>query len=104
MSRATARVSSPTGPVYAGVMKNLPDLSHLAHPGTEIPVRVTPRAARNTVTEDDGRIAVRVTAPPEDGKANEAVRKCLAKAMGLAKTRLTLIGGATSRDKTFRVD
>ena len=33
-----------------------------------------------------------------------AVRKILAKAMGLAKTRLTLIRGATSRDKTFRVD
>lgn len=104
MSRATARVSSPTGPVYAGVMKKLPDLSHLARPGTEIPVRVTPRAARNAVTEEEDRIAVRVTAPPEDGKANEAVRKHLAKALGVAKTRLTLIRGATSRDKTFRVD
>lgn len=85
-------------------MKNLPDLSRLARPGTEIPVRVTPGASRNAVTDEDGRIVVRVTAPPEDGKANEAVRKLLAKAMGLAKTRLTLIRGATSRDKTFRVD
>lgn len=85
-------------------MKNLPDLSHLAHPGTEIAVRVTPRAGRNAVTVEEARIAVRVTAPPEDGKANEAVRKLLAKSMGIAKSHLTLLRGATSRDKVFVVE
>ena len=80
------------------------DLSDLARPGTEITVRVTPKASRNAVEVDGGTIRVRVTAPPEDGKANEAVRKLLAKALGVAKTRLTLVRGATSREKVFRID
>lgn len=80
------------------------DLGDLAAPGTEIAVRVIPRAARNEVRRENGVIAVRVTAPAEDGKANAAVQKLLAKAMGVAKTRLTLIRGATARDKLFRLD
>ena len=80
------------------------DLSHLAQPGTEIAVRVTPRAARNAVTLDGETIRVTVTVVPEDGKANAAVIKLLAKALGVAKSRLVLIRGATSRDKVFRVE
>ena len=41
---------------------------------------------------------------PEDGKANAAVIKLLAKALGVAKSRLVLVRGATSRDKLFRID
>ena len=80
------------------------DLSHLAQPGTEIAVRVTPRAARNAVTLDGEMIRVTVTVVPEDGKANAAVIKLLAKALGVAKSRLVLVRGATSRDKLFRID
>ncbi|MFO1140463.1 MAG: DUF167 domain-containing protein [Paracoccus sp. (in: a-proteobacteria)] len=80
------------------------DLSHLAQPGTLIEVRVTPRASRNAVLLDDGAIRVTVTTVPEDGKANAAVVKLLAKALGVAKSRLVLVRGATSRDKVFRLD
>ena len=80
------------------------DLSHLAQPGTEIAVRVTPRAARNAVTLDGETIRVTVTVVPEDGKANAAVIKLLAKALGVAKSRLVLLRGASARDKTFRID
>ena len=80
------------------------DLSHLAQPGTEIAVRVTPRAARNAVLLDGDMIRVTVTVVPEDGKANAAVIKLLAKALGVAKSRLVLVRGATSRDKLFRID
>jgi uncharacterized protein (TIGR00251 family) len=82
----------------------MPELSGLALPGAEIAVRVTPKASRNAVEIDGGTIRVRVTAPPEDGKANEAVRKLLVKALGVAKTRLTLVRGAASREKVFRLD
>ena len=82
-----------------------PDLSHLAQPGARIAVRVTPRGGRDALTLDEaGAIHVRVTAPPEDGKANAAVQKLLARALGIAPGRLTLVGGATARDKLFRVD
>ncbi|RDW13942.1 DUF167 domain-containing protein [Paracoccus thiocyanatus] len=80
------------------------DLTHLARPGAEIAVRVTPRASRNAVILDAGMIRVTVTTIPEDGKANAAVIKLLAKALGVAKSRLVLVRGATGRDKLFRLD
>lgn len=80
-----------------------PDLSPLAITGHDIAVRVTPKASRNRITEEDGAIRVYVTVVPEDGKANAAVQKLLAKHLGIAKSRLTLVRGATSRDKVFRV-
>lgn len=80
------------------------ELAHLAQPGTEIAVRVTPKASRNALVHEDGAIRVYVTVVPEDGKATAAVQALLAKALGVAKTRLTLVRGATSRDKVFRLD
>ncbi|WP_306153840.1 DUF167 domain-containing protein [Roseovarius sp. MMSF_3281] len=79
-------------------------LAHLAQPGTQIALRVTPRASRNRITQEGGEIRVYVTTPPEDGKANAAVQKLLAKALGVAKSRLTLIRGQTARDKVFALD
>ena len=82
----------------------MPDLSHLATQNAEISVRVTPRASRNAIKVEGDQIRVYVTVVPEGGKANAAVQKLLAKALDVAKSRLTLIGGHTSRDKVFRVD
>ena len=85
-------------------LRDCPDLSHLARPGAEIAVRVTPRASRHSVTLEGTIVAIRVTAVPEDGKANTAVRALLAQALGVPPTRLRLVRGATSRDKAFRID
>ena len=83
--------------------RDIPDLSPLALPGADIAVRVTPRAARDRIQQEaDGAIRVYVTTPPEEGKANEAVRRLLARALGLAKSRLQLVRGQTARDKVFR--
>jgi uncharacterized protein YggU (UPF0235/DUF167 family) len=79
------------------------DLSHLALEGTEIAVRVTPKASRDRIVVEEGQIRVYVTTVPEDGKANAAVQKLLAKGLGLPKSRLSLIRGQTSRDKVFRI-
>ncbi|SDH42242.1 DUF167 domain-containing protein [Alloyangia pacifica] len=81
-----------------------PDLTHLAAPGTVLELRVTPKASRNEIREEEGQIRVYVTTVPENGKANEAVVKLLSKALGVPKSRLTLVRGATSRDKAFRVE
>ncbi|MBL9063516.1 DUF167 domain-containing protein [Tabrizicola sp.] len=80
------------------------DLTHLAQPGAAIAVRVTPNARRAGVDLVEGQIRVAVTETPEGGKATEAARAALAKAMGVAKTRLKLVRGATARDKLFRLD
>lgn len=79
------------------------DLSHLAAPGTQIAVRVTPRASRARLELADGVVRVHVTVVPEDGKANEAVRRLLARALGVAPGRLELLRGEHARDKLFRV-
>lgn len=81
------------------------DLSHLAEPGCEFRLKVVPRAGRdNLELLSDGQVQIRVTAAPEDGKANRAVQKLLAKALGVAPSRLTLLRGASSREKLFRLD
>jgi uncharacterized protein (TIGR00251 family) len=70
-----------------------------------LPVRVTPRAGRNAIAgERDGRVLIRITAPPLDGRANDALCRLLAKTLGLGRGRVTVAGGAQSRDKLIRVD
>ena len=90
-------------PVHMGKpkKKDLPDLSHLAVRDGLIAVKVVPKAARNALTVADGLIKVAVTAAPENGKATEAVRQLLARAMGTASSNLELRRGATSRSKVF---
>jgi len=47
----------------------------------------------------DGALLVRVAAPPEKGKANEELRACLAKSLGLPKSSVEFVSGAASRRK-----
>lgn len=82
---------------------NIIDLSSLAISGTEIAIRVTPNARRESI-EAGPPIKIAVTVVPEDGKATAAAQALLAKALGVAKSRLTLIRGVKSRDKVFRLD
>jgi len=69
-------------------------------------VTVTPRSQTNEVTPDPGErvVRVRVTAPPADGKANEAVLALLRKRLGIRAGALRLVGGASSRRKWIEVD
>ena len=70
----------------------------MADEGVEI--RVQPRAAREGVAgERAGAIVVRVNAPPAEGKANEAVRKLVARAAGVPKGDVEITRGERSRDK-----
>jgi uncharacterized protein (TIGR00251 family) len=70
-----------------------------------IAVRVQPRARRDEIAgERDGVVLVRVTAPPVEGKANDAVRKLIAKRLGIAPGRVSVARGASSRDKLIDVE
>lgn len=81
--------------------KDLPDLGYLARTGAEITVRVTPKASRNSIQLRDGQLRVTVTVVPENGKANDAVQRLLAVAMGIAPSQLQLKRGQMSREKMF---
>ncbi|MEX2643428.1 MAG: DUF167 domain-containing protein [Acetobacterales bacterium] len=75
--------------------------------GVMLAVRVTPRAARERIeglaADAGGHVALKlaVTAPPEDGKANAAIVKLLAKALKLPKSALSVTAGAADRRKTI---
>lgn len=84
--------------------RNVADLRAQALAGAEFALRVTPRASRNALIAEGGVLKVLVTVVPEDGQANRAVQELLAEALGVAKSRLTLLRGATARDKVFRLD
>lgn len=76
----------------------------LAQPGAQFRVRATPRAKSARLALEEGIFHVAVTAPADEGRATAAVAEALAHALGVAKGRLTLVRGATSREKCFRLD
>lgn len=84
------------------------DINPADIPNQTLSVRVTPNASRNQVTfekQDDGVITARVTVTvvPEDDKANKAVIKLLAKALGLPPSALEIIKGHKGRDKIVKI-
>jgi uncharacterized protein YggU (UPF0235/DUF167 family) len=77
--------------------------------GLLLHVRLTPRAGRDMLdgveTLSDGRpvLKARVRVAPEDGKANDALIRLLADALGAPRSRLSLASGGASRLKTVRL-
>jgi len=68
-------------------------------------VRIQPRASKNEVVRlENGSLKIRLTAPPVDGAANEALVKFLADRFSVAKSRVEIVSGHTSRDKIVRVN
>ena len=66
-------------------------------------MRVTPGASRDEVKIVDEAVHLRVTAPPADGAANEAVLQLLAMALGRPPRDLTLLRGAAARIKLIAI-
>ena len=67
-------------------------------------VKAVPGAKQNTVAGTLGEsLKIRVCAPPEGGKANEAIRGLLATHLGFKPRDVELVKGASSPEKVFRV-
>ncbi len=76
--------------------------------GGELTLKVTPNAGENSISlPGEGGpasiLVVRVTATPENGKANLAVLKLLSKALGLPRTSLEIVRGGNARTKVVRI-
>jgi uncharacterized protein (TIGR00251 family) len=72
--------------------------------GVRFPVRLQPRASSNEIAGLQGEaLKVRVTAPPVDGAANDALVALLARRLGVARGRVTIISGPASRNKMVEV-
>lgn len=68
-----------------------------------IHVRVIPRSSKNSILWEEGALKVRLTAPPVEGAANEALIGLLAQSLGLPKRDIQIVHGATGRHKTVEI-
>ncbi|MAU95702.1 MAG: hypothetical protein CMP81_07435 [Fulvimarina sp.] len=77
--------------------------------GVLVFVRVTPRSSRDAVegvmvdAAGEARLAVRLRAVPEDGKANTALVALIAKSWKIPKSAIAVVSGFTMRQKTLRL-
>lgn len=71
-----------------------------------IAVRVQPGARREAVLGRlaSGELKLAVSAPPEDGRANQAVKELLARLLGVRRAQVTLTRGASARAKRFEIE
>jgi len=72
---------------------------------TRLSVRLRPGASRDELTGfRDGILLARVCAPPVDGRANRALCRLVAEAAGVAPSRVKVVRGSHSREKTLEID
>ena len=70
-----------------------------------IKIRVLPRSSRNEIVGEmaDGTLKVKLTAPPVDGKANDALIKLLAEHFDTPKNKIKIVRGLTNKNKTVEI-
>ena len=96
MSRVTAKTSDSQAAL--GVTERAAGIVRFT-------VRVQPRASRSAIEGVHGdALRVRLSAPPVDGAANEALVELLAKALDVAKRNVRVVAGAASRSKVIEVE
>jgi uncharacterized protein len=66
-------------------------------------VRVIPRSRRNAMEWEQGVLKAWLTAPPVDGAANDALIALLAERLGLSKHSISIVRGATARQKILEI-
>jgi len=72
--------------------------------GVIFAIKVHPRAKKNAITGEVGdALKVSITAPPVDGKANEACVEFFAKLLNVPRSSVTITAGQSSRNKVIRV-
>ena len=75
----------------------------LADPQGRLALRVTPGARSEGIELGDGVLLIKVRAKPDEGAANKAVLELLARALGTAPSRISLLRGASARDKLVQL-
>jgi uncharacterized protein len=98
-------VADPGGPQHDVPHLSRPDDPFEAVPaGVKLHLLIQPRASTNAVVGvHDGRIKIRLTAPPVEGAANEALIGFLAGTLDVSRSALELVAGHTGRRKTVVV-
>jgi uncharacterized protein (TIGR00251 family) len=67
-------------------------------------IRIQPRASKNEIAwMENGGLKIRLTSPPVDGAANEALIRFLADTLSITRSQVEIVRGHTSRDKIVRI-
>jgi uncharacterized protein (TIGR00251 family) len=67
-------------------------------------IRIQPRASKNEIVQrEGGGLKIRLTAPPVDGAANEALVVFLADILSVSRSRVEIVSGRASREKVVRI-
>jgi uncharacterized protein len=83
---------------------SIPGYLNLQSDGTQLLVKLQPRASANTIDRPLGaELRIRVTAPPVDAAANEALIALLADRLNCARGRVELVRGHRSRHKVVKL-
>ena len=83
---------------------SLPPYLRVQPDGVWLAVKLQPRASANEIGETMGNeLRIKVTAPPVDSAANEALIRLLAETLDCARNKVELMRGQTSRHKTVRL-
>jgi uncharacterized protein (TIGR00251 family) len=74
--------------------------------GAALAIRVIPRSRRDEFVEimDDGVIKIRLTAPPLEGRANQALIRLLSNVIGAPESAFSIVAGAKNRDKLITIE
>ncbi len=82
----------------------LPNFLRVQPDGIVLAIKLQPRASVNEIGEPLGdELRIKVTAPPVDAAANDALVRLLAETLGCPRSRVELLRGHTSRHKTLKV-
>ena len=69
-----------------------------------ISIRIQPRASKNEIIRmEGGKLKIRLTAPPVDGAANEALVKFLSNQLHVGRAQVEIVSGHTGREKIIRI-
>ena len=85
-------------------MTAIPNFLRAQPDGTLLSVKLQPRASKNEIGGPmGGELKIKVTAPPVDAAANQALIELLAETRGCPRGRVELVRGQTSRHKTIKL-
>ena len=86
-------------------MRNQSHRLHDGKKGAALAIRVKPRGKRNEISEvlSDGTIKIQLTAPPVEGKANQALLQFLSATLEVPVSRLEIVAGTHGKDKLVSV-
>jgi uncharacterized protein len=83
-------------------VSDLPSYLSPVDQGVHLRVKAVPGASRQNIAGPLGdRLKIRIAAPPEDGKANNAIIALLARHLGIHKNKISLVSGHKNPEKVF---